>query len=405
LKAVKQSKIIIDAQLGTMTGKIINGRTLIKMQLIKKKEFKEVNIDLKESYVVCNLMDDFPPICRQDPQEIRAHFVYEHWERTRETIKYDEIPETMYGGVLPIARKRKSKKKATSEAVDIEEASEPKKKKAKKAKNVHQEQATGSDVPSIEEEVSDLEPAKILDKRTRSGKTVGSSQSLPPQSTISKKKRKPSIRKMKVSTYVEEEDAQIEAATDLVSREVKRKKVADAAALQKVLEIAKNIKVPAEMLMKESCGEQAQKVVKLAENLQQLVVVGELLSAAEETHKEDVTCSEAVALEATRGNSESHNISNVIEIESSSTSTSHSTSVPTSSDIDNIPLNRVYATLHKSLSPSSSTKHQKKPDGDRYVPMYPSVLNRIADLIQMRIDVCNKLPANHPMQPPMIETL
>ena len=68
-------------------------------------------------------------------------------------------------------------------------------------------------------------------------------------------------------------------------------------------------------------------------------------------------------------------------------------------------MNRVYVTLHKSLSPSSSTKHQKKPDGDTFVPMYPSVLNRIADLSQMRINVCNKLPANHPMQLPMIEPL
>jgi len=103
--------------------------------------------------------------------------------------------------------------------------------------------------------------------------------------------------------------------------------------------------------------------------------------------------------------SDSHNISNVIEIESSSTSASHSTSASTSSDIDHIPFNRVYATLHKSLSPSSSTKHQKKSDGDTFVPMYPSVFNRIADLSQMRINVCNKLFVNHPMQPPMIEPL
>jgi len=37
--------------------------------------------------------------------------------------------------------------------------------------------------------------------------------------------------------------------------------------------------------------------------------------------------------------------------------------------------------------------------------MYPSVLNRITNLSQMTIDVCNKLPPNHPMQPPMIEPL
>jgi hypothetical protein len=78
LKAVKLSKIITDAQLGTMTGKIINARTLRKMLLIKKGEYTQLSTDLQESYVVSNLMDDFPPICRQDPPDVRAAYVYEH---------------------------------------------------------------------------------------------------------------------------------------------------------------------------------------------------------------------------------------------------------------------------------------------------------------------------------------
>jgi len=117
----------------------------------------------------------------------------------------------------------------------------------------------------------------------------------------------------------------------------------------------------------------------------------------------DVAYSEGGASEATRGNTDSHNISNVIEIESSTTSTSQSTS----SDVDNIPLSRVYSNLHKTLSPSPSTKHQKKPDDDddTFVPMYPSVLERIGEMSQMRLDVCARLPANHPFQHPVIEPL
>jgi len=57
------------------------------------------------------------------------------------------------------------------------------------------------------------------------------------------------------------------------------------------------------------------------------VVASELLSAAEETQKKDDTCSEAADSEATRGNSDSHTVFNAIEIESSSTSAFHSTSV------------------------------------------------------------------------------
>jgi len=72
---------------------------------------------------------------------------------------------------------------------------------------------------------------------------------------------------MKVSSYV------IEAATELVTREVRRKKAADAAALQKALEIVKEIEVPANVLLKESTVEAAQKVIELSRNLQQLVVI------------------------------------------------------------------------------------------------------------------------------------
>ena len=49
-----------------------------------------------------------------------------------------------------------------------------------------------------------------------------------------------------------EEDKEIETESDLITREVKRKKVVDAAALQKALEIAKDIEVPAEALLKDS---------------------------------------------------------------------------------------------------------------------------------------------------------
>ena len=142
LKAVKQSKIINDHQLGTMTGRCINGSTLKHMKMIK--DVFKLKTDLKESFVVSNLMVYFPPICRQDPPDVRAHFVYEHWEKTGETIKFDDIPQTMYGGALPVAKKRKSKKKATSEADDDdEEAPEPKKKKARKAKDVPKEKLVG----------------------------------------------------------------------------------------------------------------------------------------------------------------------------------------------------------------------------------------------------------------------
>jgi len=117
--------------------------------------------------------------------------------------------------------------------------------------------------------------------------------------------------------------------------------------------------VPAELLLKESTVEVAQKVVELAEGIQELVVAGDLLNGAEEVQRENVACSgsgtlEADASEATRGNSYTHNISdNVVEIESTSTSNSSDT-------IYDIPLNKVYENLHKILALSPSTKHQNE---------------------------------------------
>ena len=82
-------------------------------------------------------------------------------------------------------------------------------------------------------------------------------------------------------------------------------------------------------------------MIELSWNLQQLVVTDAGLNDAGESHKEKATCSEVAASEVPRGNSDSHNISNKIDIRSSTTSASLSTSVTTSSDMDDIPLDRV----------------------------------------------------------------
>jgi len=73
--------------------------------------------------------------------------------------------------------------------------------------------------------------------------------------------------------------------------------------------------------------------------------------------------------------------------------------------MDDVPLNKVYTTLNKSLSPSPSTKTSKNPDYDTFVPMYPFVEERLIYMQQRRIDVCKILPVDHPLQPPMINPI
>jgi len=115
LNTLKEVSYFTDAQLGTVTGRIINGATLVSMKLIKKADYKELSTDLKESSVISNLMDDFPPICKQDPVDVQVMFIKEYFEMTGQVIKISDIPEEMYGGVLPVAKNRKSLKRKMTE--------------------------------------------------------------------------------------------------------------------------------------------------------------------------------------------------------------------------------------------------------------------------------------------------
>jgi len=80
-----------------------------------------------------------------------------------------------------------------------------------------------------------------------------------------------------LKTAPEEED--IDEATELVSRVVKRKKEVDAAALEKALQLAKEIEVPAEALAKEYAVEAAQLGIELTKNLQQMAVADDLVKS------------------------------------------------------------------------------------------------------------------------------
>jgi len=88
-----------------------------------------------------------------------------------------------------------------------------------------------SSLPTIHEEVQDLDTDTVLNRRTISGKVATSTQTAPEQPQIPKKKRKQPVRKLKLPACVEEEEEHSVAATELVTREVKRKKPEDASAL------------------------------------------------------------------------------------------------------------------------------------------------------------------------------
>jgi len=270
--------------LGIVTGKIINGSTLGNMRLIKQEAITKLETDLKESKVSSNLMEGFPPICKQDPLDVQLFYIHDHLQSTGEEIQLEDIPEEVYGGTVKVAKSRKTKRKPLTKAEYLEEASEKPARKAKKAKKDKASEATGSRVATIQEEVDDLVADKILPERTRSCKAATTSHS------ASKRTRKPAVRKLKLTLEAEEEEA-----TQLVTREVRKKKVNDDV-VERALELVKQIEIPTEVLAKESSVAASQEVIKAAEVVQELVVTeveGLATVTTEEAEEGNVVASEA----------------------------------------------------------------------------------------------------------------
>jgi len=128
------------------------------------KTVVKLESDMNESMIVSDIMADFPPISKEANPEVLMHFVTRHIQETGEIINLNSIPDTIVGAPLRVVRKRKSKKSA-SEVVD-----EPKSKKQKQSKKSPKLNVVVE--PSLltsHEEVVNLEPTKILSKRTRGG--------------------------------------------------------------------------------------------------------------------------------------------------------------------------------------------------------------------------------------------
>ena len=248
---MEHTKVFIDQELGTVTFKIINGSTLGNMRLIKQEVIKKLDINMKDAI------------------DVQLYYIDDYLKTYGEEIHLEDIPEEMYGGALPVAKSRKTKRKLLTEAEYLEEASEQPARKAKKAKKDKSSKATGSEVATIQEEVEDLEADKILPERTRSGKVATTSQSAPKQPSIPKRKRKNNFRKLKESRYVEDED-QIVKATNLVNRELKKNKIVKEASIQKALKLAKQIEVPTSSIAREDAAEAAQQVIKAVEVVKRL---------------------------------------------------------------------------------------------------------------------------------------
>jgi len=126
----------------------------------------------------------------------------------------------------------------------------------------------------------------------------------------------------------------------------------------------------------------------------------------------EAVVSEAVASEAADSEaavSEATQSAKVYQIPNPQTTISPSSS--TDSNLYNIPLSQKYKLSKPSpkskRTPKSKTSSKPKlsPKTKSFKPVYPEILKSIGELSQRRIDICNRLPADHPFQPPIIKPL
>ena len=117
-------------------------------------------------------MDDFPPICKQDP----LMFIKDYYEMTGQIIKISDILDEMYGGALPIAKNRKSLKRKMTEAEYLDATPEFDAKVAKTS--AHKSHSPASDMIIPQQEAPEADDSEHEDPENVVEISTGNSSSL-----------------------------------------------------------------------------------------------------------------------------------------------------------------------------------------------------------------------------------
>jgi len=104
LETLRRNNLASDKTLKTRTGKIINGKTLQNMKIIKK--FSPNEKDLKESAVQIELMKDFPPIYKERNPEVLAEVIAGFVKESGGIIVDDDTPDVPDEVPLQVRGKR-----------------------------------------------------------------------------------------------------------------------------------------------------------------------------------------------------------------------------------------------------------------------------------------------------------
>ncbi|KEH17423.1 hypothetical protein MTR_0016s0150 [Medicago truncatula] len=166
LKYLRETGVSSDEELGTVVGKIINGKTLKSMKLTNKLVTSKE--DLAVETVQSDLMTNFPSISKEDNPEDLYQFIKAHFELTGTIISVASIPDKIGGAPLKVKGKRSRKS-------DKDEVAASKPKKAKTAKTESSNVSASEEVLASEEVVQkqrNKEPEVQADAREAALQTI-----------------------------------------------------------------------------------------------------------------------------------------------------------------------------------------------------------------------------------------
>ncbi|RHN51705.1 hypothetical protein MtrunA17_Chr6g0471791 [Medicago truncatula] len=382
LNLLKDVDFFTDEQLGTVTGKIINGETLKSMHLIKKEDYKQLSTDMSVSDSKSALMTDFPPICKQDPLDVQMHYIREHFERTKRSSS--------------CAKSRKTKSKALSKEDYLVEEEAPRK-PSKRSKTTNKD---GVAAPKP--------------KRTKTVKTESSTVSASEEVIQKKRNKEPEVqdaareaalqairsRRAKEERSVQE---RIKEAAEQLRREEEKPSLKKANELAKRKHMAELYKKKRDEQLKAAGynldAEKAAVIASLAAELEEQTVkegTALLKEALKAKNVSEAKPSEP-ASKATRSEAYPSGISSdpkaqfnvqTFNLPSSPSSSSSST------DSDEISLSQHIKQCLPNFKPSKTIPSD--------IPDYDQMQINFS---QQRIKICEKLPADHFFQPPIIEPL
>jgi len=127
LQTLRRNKLASEKALGTVTGKIINGKTLQNMKIIKK--FSPNEKELKDYVVQTELMRDFPHIHNERNHEVLAELIAGYVKESGGIILDNDTPDVPDEAPLRIRGKR-ARSDDDSEAAGVQ-TKKPKKDKSK----------------------------------------------------------------------------------------------------------------------------------------------------------------------------------------------------------------------------------------------------------------------------------